>query len=127
MNFLNAVITPVTPQPPLVNSVSDLALSRSQVKYAAALALLFVTALFPEYAYAADYSTFTDLLRGFVSWLFVDAGPYIFMAILGICVVGVPKGWVPMKSAVIATVVTFVFFALPTVVRYAATTAASNI
>jgi hypothetical protein len=104
-----------------------LGMSRSQVKPAAVLAMLFATALFPEYAYAADYSTFTDLLRSFVSWLFVDAGPYIFMAILGICVVGVPKGWVPMKSAVIATVVTFVFFALPTIVRYAATTAASNI
>jgi hypothetical protein len=105
----------------------SLALTRTQTRSSAVLAVLFVTAVFPEYAYAADYSTFTDLLRSFVSWLFVDAGPYIFMAILGICVVGVPKGWVPMKSAVIATVVTFVFFALPTIVRYAATTAASNI
>jgi hypothetical protein len=91
------------------------------------LALLFVAALFPEYAYAVDYSTFTGLARDFVSWLFVDAGPYIFMAILGICVIGVPKGWVPMKSAVIATVVAFVFFAIPTIVRYAATTASSSI
>jgi hypothetical protein len=107
------------------NFVSSM--SRSQVKSTALVSMLFVAALFPEYAYAADYSTFTGLARDFVSWLFVDAGPYIFMAILGICVIGVPKGWVPMKSAVIATVVSFVFFAIPTIVRYAATTAASNI
>ncbi len=49
------------------------------------------------------------------------------MAILGICVIGVPKGWIPMKSAVIAVVASFFFFAVPTIVRYAATTASSNI
>jgi hypothetical protein len=102
-------------------------LTRSQTKTAVMIALLFVAALFPEYAYAVDYSTFTSLARDFVSWLFVDAGPYVFMAILGICVIGVPKGWIPMKSAVIAVVASFFFFAVPTIVRYAATTASSNI
>jgi hypothetical protein len=124
-----AIIGAVTLAPAFHHFLSSKtpALTRSQTRSAAMLALLFVAALFPEYAYAVDYSTFTGLARDFVSWLFVDAGPYIFMAILGICVIGVPKGWVPMKSAVIATVVAFVFFAIPTIVRYAATTASSNI
>jgi hypothetical protein len=102
-------------------------LTRSQTKSAVTLALLLVAAVFPEYAYAMDYSTFTGLARDFVSWLFVDAGPYLFMAILGVCTLGVPKGWVPMKSAVIAVIVSFVFFAIPAIVRYAATTGASQI
>ncbi|EIF32202.1 hypothetical protein BCh11DRAFT_07788 [Burkholderia sp. Ch1-1] len=93
---------------------------RSQTKSVATLALLFVAAVFPEYAYAMDYSTGTGLVRDFVSWLFVDAGPYVFMAILGICVLGVPKGWIPMKGAVIAVICSFVFFAVPSIVRYAA-------
>jgi hypothetical protein len=102
-------------------------LTRSQTKSAATLALLFVAAVFPEYAYAMDYSTGTGLVRDFVSWLFVDAGPYVFMAILGICVLGVPKGWIPMKGAVIAVICSFVFFAVPSIVRYAASVASSQI
>ncbi|MDR6496016.1 hypothetical protein J2797_005941 [Paraburkholderia terricola] len=101
--------------------------TRSQTKSAAMLALLFVAAVFPEYAYAMDYSTGTGLVRDFVGWLFVDAGPYVFMAILGICVLGVPKGWIPMKGAVIAVICSFVFFAVPSIVRYAASVASSQI
>ncbi|MGY6157387.1 mating pair formation protein [Paraburkholderia graminis] len=100
---------------------------RSQTKSVATLALLFVAAVFPEYAYAMDYSTGTGLVRDFVSWLFVDTGPYVFMAILGICVLGVPKGWIPMKGAVIAVICSFVFFAVPSIVRYAASVASSQI
>jgi len=102
-------------------------LTRSQTRSTATLALLFVAAVFPEYAYAMDYSTGTGLVRDFVSWLFVDAGPYVFMAILGICVLGVPKGWIPMKGAVIAVICSFVFFAVPSIVRYAASVASSQI
>jgi hypothetical protein len=88
---------------------------------------LLCAAAFPEFAYAMDYSTGTGLVRDFVSWLFVDAGPYVFMAILGICVLGVPKGWIPMKGAVIAVICSFVFFAVPSIVRYAASVASSQI
>lgn len=102
-------------------------LTRSKSKSATMLALLFVAVVFPEYAYAMDYSTGTGLVRDFVSWLFVDAGPYVFMAILGICVLGVPKGWIPMKGAVIAVICSFVFFAVPSIVRYAASVASSQI
>ncbi|MFL9921923.1 mating pair formation protein [Paraburkholderia fungorum] len=102
-------------------------LMRSQTKSAATLSLLFIAAVFPQYAYAMDYSTGTGLVRDFVSWLFVDAGPYVFMAILGICVLGVPKGWIPMKGAVIAVICSFVFFAVPSIVRYAASVASSQI
>lgn len=97
------------------------------MKPAVALALLFMTAIFPEYAYAIDYSTVTGLVRDFVVWLFVDAGPYVFMAILGIVVIGIPKGWIPMKTGVIAVCTAFFFFMVPTIVRYAANNAASNI
>jgi hypothetical protein len=83
---------------------------------------LLCAAAFPEFAYAMDYSTGTGLVRDFVSWLFVDAGPYVFMAILGICVLGVPKGWIPMKGAVIAVICSSVFFA----VRPADTRAAAS-
>jgi hypothetical protein len=62
-----------------------------------------------------------------VVWLFVDAGPYVFMAILGIVVVGIPKGWIPMKSGVIAVCTAFFFFMVPTIVRYAASSAGNNI
>ncbi|RZF25869.1 mating pair formation protein [Paraburkholderia sp. UYCP14C] len=102
-------------------------LTRSRSKSVATLALLFVAAVFPQFAYAMDYSTGTGLVRDFVSWLFVDAGPYVFMAILGICVLGVPKGWIPMKGAVIAVICSFVFFAVPSIVRYAASVASSQI
>jgi hypothetical protein len=102
------------------------ALTRS-IKRAAVLAMLFVTATFPEYAYAIDYQTVTNLFRDFVVWLFVDAGPYVFMAILGIVVVGIPKGWIPMKSGVIAVCTAFFFFMVPTIVRYAASSAGNNI
>ncbi|CAE6843124.1 hypothetical protein R75461_07117 [Paraburkholderia nemoris] len=88
---------------------------------------LLLTVLTPEFANAMDYSTGTGLVRDFVSWLFIDAGPYVFMAILGICVLGVPKGWIPMKGAVIAVVCSFVFFAVPSIVRYAASVASSQI
>ncbi|MFM0132576.1 mating pair formation protein [Paraburkholderia sediminicola] len=91
------------------------------------LVALLCVAVFPEFAYAMDYSTGTGLVRDFVSWLFVDAGPYVFMAILGICVLGVPKGWIPMKGAVIAVICSFVFFAVPSIVRYAASVASSQI
>ncbi|SAL73273.1 hypothetical protein AWB68_04400 [Caballeronia choica] len=102
-------------------------LARSETRSTATLVLLFVAAVFPEYAYAMDYSTGTALVRDFVSWLFVDAGPYVFMAILGICVIGVPKGWIPMKSGVVAVICSFVFFAVPSIVRYAASVASSQI
>lgn len=111
---------------PSVPANPPAALTRS-FKRAAVLAMLFVTATFPEYAYAMDYSTGTGLFRDFVSWLFIDAGPYLFMGILGICVLGVPKGWIPMKGAVMAVICSFVFFAVPSIVRYAASVASSQI
>lgn len=93
----------------------------------AVLVAFFITALIPDFAYAMDYSTVTGLFRDFVSWLFIDAGPYLFMAILGVVALGVPKGWFPMKSAVIAVLVAFVFFGIPSIVRYAASSAAAQI
>lgn len=73
--------------------------TRAKLHSAAIAALLISAALFPKYAYAADYSTFTGLAGDFVSWLFVDVGPYVFMAIPGICVIGVPKRWIAASLA----------------------------
>lgn len=85
---------------------------------------LFLT---PEMAYAVSYDTAKQLLRDFASFLFVDAGPYIFMIAFGIVLVGVGKGWIPVKSGVIIVVVCFAFFAVPTMVNYLKQQAASQI
>ena len=72
----------------------------------------------PEMAWAISYDTIVQLLRDFVRMLFVDAGPYIFMAAFGVSLVGIGKGWIPVKAGVILIVVCFCFFAVPAGVRY---------
>ncbi|SAL05225.1 hypothetical protein AWB78_07369 [Caballeronia calidae] len=82
----------------------------------------------PELAFAqASFSTGTSLLQAFAQAIFISWGPYIFMIILGVLVVMVGKGWVPMKGAAIAVVCCFCFFCVPTIVRYLATQAAAQI
>ncbi|QCP55118.1 hypothetical protein FAZ95_38995 [Trinickia violacea] len=72
-------------------------------------------------------STITTLLQTLAQAIFVSYGPYIFMIVLGILVIMVAKGWVPMKGAVIAAVACFVFFMVPSLVRYAASIAQAQI
>lgn len=84
------------------------------------LALLASGALaLPQYAHAAsNYSTMTQLIKDFVSWLFIDGGPYIFMAALGIICIMVGKGWIHMKTGIITVAVCFFFFCIPAAVVY---------
>ncbi|AOI94135.1 mating pair formation protein [Burkholderia pseudomultivorans] len=72
----------------------------------------------PQYAHAVGYGTFTQLVKDFVTWLFIDGGPFIFMAVLGIIILMVGKGWIHVKTGVIAVVVCFVFFCVPAIVVY---------
>ncbi|EED97299.1 mating pair formation protein [Burkholderia multivorans] len=81
----------------------------------------------PEFAHAASYDTGTQLAKDFVQWLFIDAGPYVFMAVLGFLVIAVSKGWVHMKAGVIAVIACFVFFCVPSAVVYLKQTAATAI
>ncbi|MBJ9625019.1 mating pair formation protein [Burkholderia multivorans] len=81
----------------------------------------------PEFAHAASFSTATQLAKDFVQWLFIDAGPYVFMAVLGLIVVGVTKGWVHMKAGVIAVIACFFFFCVPSAVNYLKQQAATQI
>jgi hypothetical protein len=93
---------------------------------AAILAGLLMSA--PELAFAqASYDTGTSLLHDFVYAIFVSWGPYIYMGVLGLLVLMVGKGWMPLKGALIAVVACFVFFCVPTIVRYMATKAAAQI
>lgn len=81
----------------------------------------------PEMAYAVSYDTAVQLLKEFTRFLFVDAGPYIFMIAFGIVLVGVGKGWIPVKAGVVIVIVCFAFFAVPTIVRNLQQQAASQI
>ncbi|HGO6128845.1 mating pair formation protein [Burkholderia cepacia] len=81
----------------------------------------------PTTAHAADYSTATGLFKAFLQWIFFDGGPYIWMAVLGIMVVAFSKGWVQMKAAVIAVAACFVFFCVPSIVRYMSQQAAASL
>jgi Mn2+/Fe2+ NRAMP family transporter len=91
------------------------------------LALLASGALaLPQYAYAG-YGTLTQLIKDFVTWLFIDAGPYIFMAALGVICIMVGKGWIHMKAGVITVIVCFCFFCIPTAVVYLKQQAATAI
>ncbi|MCA8325936.1 MULTISPECIES: hypothetical protein [Burkholderia] len=81
----------------------------------------------PMTAYAADYSTATGIVKAFLQWIFFDGGPYIWMAISAILVIGVPKGWVQMKTAVITIITCFVFFCIPAIVRYMSQQAAASL
>ncbi|AJW93626.1 putative membrane protein (plasmid) [Burkholderia gladioli] len=90
------------------------------------VACIFIGAM-PMTAYAADYSTATGILKAFLQWIFFDGGPYIWMAIAGVLVLGVPKGWVQMKTAVITIIVCFVFFCIPAIVRYMSQQAAASL
>lgn len=89
--------------------------------------LALAAALVPELAFAQSYTQYTGFLREFARWIFIDAGPYIFMIILAISVVCVAKGWLQMKTAVIAVIAAVFFFGIPAVVRTMAQQAASNI
>ncbi|WP_124702395.1 mating pair formation protein [Burkholderia cenocepacia] len=82
----------------------------------------------PMTAYAAaDYSTATGIFKAFLQWMFFDGGPYIWMAISAVLVLGVPKGWVQMKTAVITICTCFVFFCIPSIVRYMSNQAAASL
>ncbi|WP_257977921.1 mating pair formation protein [Burkholderia gladioli] len=81
----------------------------------------------PMTAHAADYSTATGIVKGFLQWIFFDGGPYIWMAVLAIMVIAFAKGWVQMKAAVIAVATCFVFFCIPSIVRYGAQQAATSL
>ncbi|NTZ86165.1 mating pair formation protein [Burkholderia metallica] len=76
---------------------------------------------------AADYSTATGLFKAFLQWIFFDGGPYIWMTVLGIMVIAFSKGWVQMKAAVIAVAACFVFFCVPSIVRYMSQQAAASL
>ncbi|WP_321959248.1 mating pair formation protein [Burkholderia cenocepacia] len=77
------------------------------------------TLALPEYAHAASsYATLTQLIKDLVTWLFIDGGPYIFMAALGIVCIMVGKGWIHIKTGVIMVVVCFLFFCVPASVVY---------
>jgi uncharacterized protein (DUF486 family) len=82
----------------------------------------------PELAFAqASYGTATGLLQALVQAIFISWGPYIFMVVLGVSVLMVGKGWVPMKGAAIAVASCFCFFCVPSIVRYLAAQAAAQI
>lgn len=102
---------------------------RSRAMSVFGLALLASGALaLPQYAHAASsYGTLTQLIKDFVTWLFIDGGPYIFMAALGIILLMVGKGWIHMKTGVITVVVCFLFFCVPASVVYLKQQAATAI
>jgi hypothetical protein len=110
----------------LMKSLATMPVMNALRRHGATLAGLLLCV--PELAFAqAGYSTGTSLLQAFAQAIFISWGPYIFMIILGVLVVMVGKGWVPMKGAAIAVVACFCFFCVPTIVRYLATQAAAQI
>ncbi|PRH40431.1 mating pair formation protein [Burkholderia vietnamiensis] len=102
---------------------------RSRAMSVFGLALLASGAFaLPQYAHAASsYGTLTQLIKDLVTWLFIDGGPYIFMATLGIICIMVGKGWIHIKSGVITVVVCFLFFCVPAAVVYLKQQAATAI